>query len=53
MTGDTTAPKSRSQYPGTLKDTVCTRCGKNLNNMNRLQQDAHEDYCSKQTRLDA
>ena len=51
MTGDTTAPKSRSQYSGTLKDTLCTRCGKNLNNMNRLQQDDHEAECVQQKRL--
>ena len=42
---------SKSQYPGTLKNTVCTRCGKELNNKTRLQQDAHEELCKKQGKL--
>lgn len=34
-----------SQYPGTLKNSVCSRCGKNLNSKTRVQQDQHlEDH---------
>ncbi len=43
---------SKSQYPGTTKDTVCTKCGMNLNHLNRLEQDKHESECSKQDSLD-
>ena len=32
---------SKSQYSGTLKDSKCTFCGKDLNNMTREQQDKH------------
>jgi len=36
---------SRSQYSGTLKNSVCSRCEKNLNNLTRVQQDQHiEDH---------
>jgi len=47
-----------SQYSGTLKNSVCSKCGKNLNNKTRIQQDQHlEDHrlvdieSSKQRRL--
>lgn len=40
-----------SQYSGTLKDSHCTRCGKDLNNKNRDEQDAHEIECKKQEKL--
>ena len=40
-----------SQYSGTTKDTVCTRCGKLLNNIDRIKQDEHEVECLKQTKL--
>ena len=43
MTGSTTAPASRSQYAGTLKNTICQFCKKELNNLNREQQDAHAE----------
>jgi len=34
-----------SQYSGTLKNSVCSKCGKNLNNKTRVQQDQHlEDH---------
>ena len=42
---------SKSQYSGTLKNTICTRCKKSLNHMNRIQQDEHEIECKKQTKL--
>ena len=40
-----------SQYNGTLKDSMCTRCGKSLNNKTREQQDDHETQCLKQEKL--
>lgn len=41
-----------SQYTGTLKDSICSRCGVHLNNKTRLQQDQHlEDH--KQEDIDA
>ncbi len=43
---------SKSQYPGTLKDTICTKCGMKLNHLNRYGQDKHERECSKQISLD-
>ncbi len=43
---------SKSQYPGTLKDTVCTKCGMNLNHLNRFEQDKHARECVKQVKLD-
>ncbi len=42
---------SKSQYPGTLKDTVCSKCGMNLNHLNRIEQDKHAEKCSKQETL--
>ena len=44
---------SKSQYPGTTKDTICTKCGMSLNHLNRLEQDLHEKECSKQASLDS
>jgi hypothetical protein len=36
---------SKSQYPGTKKNSICSKCGKSLNNKTRLQQDQHlEDH---------
>lgn len=32
---------SKSQYHGTLKDSICSKCGKHLNNLTRIQQDQH------------
>lgn len=40
-----------SQYSGTLKNTICQRCGKDLNNKNRIEQDKHEEECKKQQKL--
>lgn len=37
-----------SQYNGTTKNTICNRCKKNLNSMDRDQQDKHEIECKKQ-----
>ncbi len=42
---------SKSQYSGTLKNTICTICNKCLNNLNREEQDLHEINCKKQTKL--
>jgi len=42
---------SKSQYPGTLKNTVCRKCGINLNHLNRMEQDKHEEECSRQMTL--
>jgi len=42
---------SRSQYTGTKKDTICSRCGANLNNKSRLEQDQHEVNCKEQKKL--
>ena len=42
---------SESQYPGTLKDTICTKCGKKLNHLNRIEQDRHAEECIKQSTL--
>lgn len=40
-----------SQYSGTLKDSRCTICGKQLNGMNRVEQDKHAEQCKGQTKL--
>lgn len=40
-----------SQYHGTLKNTICNKCGKNLNNYSREEQDLHEIECLKQKTL--
>lgn len=40
-----------SQYSGTTKNTVCTRCGMNLNNKTSIQQDQHGIECKKQEKL--
>ena len=40
-----------SQYSGTTKNAVCSRCNKNLNNLNRIQQDQHEITCKQQLKL--
>ncbi len=42
---------SKSQTYGGMKDTRCTRCGKHLNNLNRIQQDEHEEKCKRQRKL--
>lgn len=41
----------KSQYPGTLKNSVCKYCNKSLNNRNRIEQDKHEMECKKQTKI--
>ncbi len=43
---------SKSQYTGTLKDSRCTFCGKDLNNNTREQQDNHVKTHEGQTRLE-
>ena len=42
---------SKFSYAGTLKDSKCLRCGANLNNMNRVEQDKHAEECMKQSKL--
>ena len=42
---------SKSQYNGTLKNSVCTNCGKSLNHLSRIEQDLHEESCKSQTKL--
>lgn len=42
---------NRSQYPGTTKNSMCTRCCKSLNHMTRQQQDEHEKQCKMQEKL--
>ncbi|UVF62255.1 hypothetical protein [Nitrososphaeria virus YSH_1032793] len=42
---------SKSQYSGTLKNTVCTNCLKSLNHLDRVKQDLHEIECKKQSKL--
>jgi len=34
------------------EDFECQRCGKNVENMTRIQQDEHEKECIKQKKLD-
>lgn len=34
------------------KDYTCPRCGKSVENLNRLEQDAHEVECLLRTKLD-
>lgn len=43
---------SKSQYNGTLKDSRCTRCGKNMNNKTRIEMDVHAEECIKQEKLE-
>jgi len=40
-----------SQYHGTLKNSICQRCGKNLNNLNAYQQEIHARDCNDQRKL--
>lgn len=42
---------SKSQYSGTLKDSKCTFCGKDLNNMTGEQQEKHAQSHVGQSRL--
>jgi len=42
---------SKSQYSGTLKESKCIICGKELNGMTRLKQDEHAKKCLGQTKL--
>ena len=42
---------SKSQYSGTLKDSKCTICGKELNGANRIKQDEHAKKCRGQMKL--
>lgn len=42
---------SKSQYAGTLKNSVCKHCGKSFNHKNRVEQDAHESQCRRQQKL--
>ena len=48
---DTKPTPSRSQYSGTLKNTVCEFCKKTLNHLTREQQDAHASQHKDQTTL--
>lgn len=41
----------KSQYSGTLKNSVCRICGKNLNHLSALKQEAHAEKCLHQERL--
>ena len=43
--------KSKSQYPGTLKDSICRICNENLNHLNATQQEEHAEKCLSQSRL--
>ena len=43
--------KSKSQYPGTLKDSVCIICHENLNHLSATQQEEHAEKCLSQSRL--
>lgn len=40
-----------SQYPGTLKNSVCRICNANVSNMNSEQQEKHAKKCLEQQRL--
>jgi len=40
-----------SQYHGTLKNSICRRCGKDLNSMNAYQQEIHARDCNLQKKL--
>jgi len=42
---------SKSQYSGTLKDSRCEFCGKQLNNLTRIEQDKHAETHKGQKRL--
>ena len=44
--------QNKSQYVGTLKNSVCSRCRKSLNSKTRLEQDQHEKLCILQSKLD-
>ena len=44
---------SRTQGYSRMKHTICTKCGKDLDHLNRYQQDKHEELCKGQTTLDA
>ena len=48
---DTKPTPSRSQYSGTLKNTVCEFCKKTLNHLTREQQDEHASQHKDQTTL--
>jgi hypothetical protein len=43
--------KSPSQYPGTLKTTVCSRCNTNLDHLKAEDQEKHAIECIKQGKL--
>jgi len=34
------------------EDNTCQKCGTNVENMTRIQQDKHEKECRSQTKLD-
>ena len=42
---------SKSQYAGTTKDSICTRCKKDVTNLSRQEQDLHEIECKRQEKL--
>jgi hypothetical protein len=44
-------PNSNSQYSGTKKNTVCTRCDKVLNHLSPEEQENHSKECMKQSKL--
>lgn len=43
--------RSKSQYSGTTKNSVCGKCNSNLNKMTRLEQDEHLRKCAAQKTL--
>ncbi len=43
--------RNPSQYSGTLKNTICTRCNKQLNSLTREEQDRHEIKCKSQRKM--
>lgn len=40
--------KSKSQYSGTLKNSICRICKTNLNHLSAIQQEAHAKKCMMQ-----
>jgi hypothetical protein len=42
---------SKSQYPGTLKNTLCNNCNKVLNHLSAEDQEKHGRECLKQMKL--
>ncbi len=38
---------SKSQYSGTLKNSICNICNNSVSNLNREEQDKHAEKCLK------